>query len=202
MGIAALLIGSVLTQSSAGLSFSAPVTYYDIEYGSTLELLGDTWEFRIIGRKGFLNMLSSLHGQFGFSYEVRWGNPDVLRIKRNDKETEIELALRRVLPALDLTYRIDRGLIVICARPIPEFSDGLASTEIPYLGKRSLDPLARTLSERGIGYRVEGARSAVVDLHAPCATLRQMVWIVQELDPNIVIEERSGIVIRNRYYYR
>lgn len=203
MGPVSVLLGVALAQSAAVTSFSAPVTYYDVEYGSTLVLDGDHWEFRIIGRKGFLRMLSEIHDNAGYHYEVRWGNPDVLRVKRTDKETDLDLALRRVLPALGLTYRIDRGIYNIVPRPIPQFQDyGLEGPDESGLGKRSLDALARCLCQQGIGYRVEGARSSVVNLTAPFASAGQTIWIVQELDTNLDIDTRNGIVVRPRFYYR
>ncbi|MEX2244747.1 MAG: hypothetical protein WD716_12995 [Fimbriimonadaceae bacterium] len=198
-----VVAGVVMAHSVGGQSFTGPVSYYDVEFGSTLVLDGDHWEFRIIGRKGFLRMLSEIHGNAGYRYEVHWGRDlDRLRIRRRDNETDIDLALRRVLPAFAMTYRIDGGIYNIITRPIPVQDYGLEGPDESHLGKRSLDALAKCLSEQGIGYRVEGARSSVVGLTAPFVSLRTMLWIVQELDPNLAIDTRNGVVVRSRFYYR
>lgn len=202
MELASILLGVALAQSGGVTSFTAPVTYYDVEYGSTLVLDGDHWEFRIIGRKGFLRILSEIHDSSGYHYEVRWGDPDVLRIRRKDRETDIDLALRKVLPAVRMTYRIDGGLYNIIPRPIPFQDYGLEGPDETHHGRKSLDALALRLSELQTVYRVEGARGAIVELKAPFVSLQSLVWIVQELDANLVIETRNGIVVRPTYYYR
>jgi hypothetical protein len=206
MSFVAVLASVALAQSVGGQQFAGPVTYYDVEYGSTLVLDGDHWEFRIIGRKGFLRMLSEIHGRGFYNYEVGWGEVDTLRIEFQhlpaaNGVSAFDVTLRHALNAVAMTYRVEGGIYNICPRPIPQ-DYGLMGPDESHLGKRSLDTLALWLSERSTGYRVERARSAVVGLTAPFVSLRSMLWIIGELDPMLDIETRHGIVVRSRYYYR
>lgn len=198
-----VLAAIAIAQSASGQSFTGPVTYYDVDYGSKLVLDGDHWEFQIIGRKGFLRILSEIHDNAGYYYEVRWGDPDVLRIEKRDKEASFELSLRRVLFAVQMTYRVEGGIYNIVPRPIPQFQDyGLGGPDETHHGRKSLDALALCLSLHDIGYRVEGVRSAVVGLRAPFATVQQTIWIVEELDPGLDIDTSSGVVVRPAFYFR
>lgn len=208
MGLIAILAGVMMAQSVSAQPFTAYVSYYDVEGGSTLTLDGDHWEFRIKGRKGFMRMLYEIHDFSGYVYDVRWGDPDVLRIEVQPRPatngvSAFDMTLRQVLNAVAMTYRMDGGLYNICAKPIPLPQDyGLIGPDESHFGRKSLDALALRLSELGIGYRVEGARGAIVGLKAPFVSLSTLAWIVQELDPVLHIDTRHGVVVRRQFYFR
>ena len=179
------------------------------EYPGYLRLIempgtGPVWEFDVKGRADFFEILEEIHQRSDQQYEVKWGERDKLLVKAvthsptTGKAHEFEIMLRTVLNAAGMTYRIEGGLYNVMRRPSwVEPPPGAVYNQdwVDPAGETSLDHIARALSNQRRGYRVDRVAGKTVWLRAPVLSWDQLLWVVTELDPGLMIVDDGSVVV-------
>ena len=161
-------------------------------------------------REAALEILSKFHKSERLEYEVVWGKIDAIRVwKRQpdkDEDVHFELLLRYALNELSMTYRIDGGVVQLVHRGLPaypsEYSFDPPRVEIKgnavnVLENRanSLDYLAAVLSQRGIGYHVNGVQGQEIMFQAVLRPLKYVLDQIDALDAGLQIDWINGVSV-------